>query len=220
MARPQISNEKHPENTRALIMEAAIYLFARKGFDGTTVKDITERAKVNAGSISYHFAGKDSLYKECLETFGRGRLEVAQRLLQAPSSMEDLRLRLGMFIDEFMACHMEQPDIARVIHRECELDLPVAQDVFKNVFVELFKTLCQFFGTGKAKGYLRSDCDPLVMAGSLFGSILHMTRSDSIAKRFFNLTLKDADYRKQVGAQLLSQFLNGNLDCTVNRKKG
>lgn len=217
MARSPLT-EKPAENTRESIMDAALFFFARRGFDGTTVKNITDRAKVNASAISYHFAGKEGLYKACLESFGRSRLEIAKTLLQPSHSEEELRVRLGMFIEEFMACHMDQPDIVRVIHRECDLELPIAQDVFKSIFLEVFKTLKEFFATAKAAGVLRQDADTHIIAGCLFGSIIHMTRSDFIAKRYFNVSLKDGDYRKHVTAELLNQFLNGNLDRKSSRK--
>jgi len=54
------------EDTRDRILAAAQKLFADKGFDGTSVRDITTEAACNVASVNYHFGGKDNLY---LETF-------------------------------------------------------------------------------------------------------------------------------------------------------
>ena len=54
------------EVTRDRILVAAQKLFAQKGFDGTSVRDITTEAGCNVASVNYHFGGKDKLY---LETF-------------------------------------------------------------------------------------------------------------------------------------------------------
>ena len=43
------------------IMEAAEKLFAEKGFNGTSVRDIAETADVNLAMISYYFGSKDKL---------------------------------------------------------------------------------------------------------------------------------------------------------------
>jgi AcrR family transcriptional regulator len=43
------------------IMEAAEKLFAEKGFDGTSVRDIAENADVNLAMISYYFGSKEKL---------------------------------------------------------------------------------------------------------------------------------------------------------------
>lgn len=54
------------EDTRDRILSAAQKLFADKGFDATSVRDITSEAGCNVASVNYHFGGKDNLY---LETF-------------------------------------------------------------------------------------------------------------------------------------------------------
>ena len=43
------------------IMEMAEVLFAEKGFNGTSVRDIAEKANVNLAMISYYFGSKDKL---------------------------------------------------------------------------------------------------------------------------------------------------------------
>ncbi len=53
-------------DTHERILAAAQQLFADKGFDATSVRDITTEADCNVASVNYHFGGKDNLY---LETF-------------------------------------------------------------------------------------------------------------------------------------------------------
>ena len=57
-----------PERTRQSIVKAAVRLFAEKGYRGTSVRDIVEKAGVNQAAINYHFKGKDGLYLHVLET--------------------------------------------------------------------------------------------------------------------------------------------------------
>ena len=49
-------------------MSAAVSAFAEQGFEAASVRDITAKAKVNQGAITYHFGGKDGLYRAVLET--------------------------------------------------------------------------------------------------------------------------------------------------------
>jgi AcrR family transcriptional regulator len=56
------------ENTRGSIIKAAVHLFAEKGFQGASVRDIVVKARVNQAAINYHFKGKDGLYLEVLKT--------------------------------------------------------------------------------------------------------------------------------------------------------
>ena len=57
-----------PESTRGSIIKAAVRLFAEKGFQGASVRDIVVKANVNQAAINYHFKGKDGLYLEVLKT--------------------------------------------------------------------------------------------------------------------------------------------------------
>ena len=72
------------EVTRERIMKAAERLFAETGYDGTSIRAIVAKAKVNQAAINYHFDGKDGLYREVLRLAFRAltehQLEHAQEL--------------------------------------------------------------------------------------------------------------------------------------------
>ena len=54
-------------DTRERILAAANRLFAERGFDAASLRDITEAARANLGSVNYHFRSKDELIKSTLE---------------------------------------------------------------------------------------------------------------------------------------------------------
>src|SRR5262249_52001212 len=72
------------EVTRERIIRAAERLFAETGYDGTSIRAIVAKAKVNQAAINYHFDGKDGLYREVLRLAFRAltehQLEHAQEL--------------------------------------------------------------------------------------------------------------------------------------------
>ena len=72
-------------NTTQALLAAAKKIFAARGYDGATVKEIAERADCNVSLVSYHFGGKEGLYRACLEQFGSQRAASAERLLQTAS---------------------------------------------------------------------------------------------------------------------------------------
>lgn len=61
-------NESLPSSdTRMALLGAALHLFGRRGFDGTSTRAIAERAGANVASIAYHFGSKDGLRLACAE---------------------------------------------------------------------------------------------------------------------------------------------------------
>ena len=53
--------------TRDAILDSATRLFAARGLDGVSIRDICTDAGVNVAAINYHFKGKDRLYEEVFE---------------------------------------------------------------------------------------------------------------------------------------------------------
>lgn len=54
---------RQKEATRANILEAALHEFSTHGFDGTSTREIAERAQVHHALIKYHFQSKDALWR-------------------------------------------------------------------------------------------------------------------------------------------------------------
>jgi AcrR family transcriptional regulator len=60
--RLNLENMSRPtEITRDAIVKAAVRLFAEKGFQGTSVRDIIAKARADQAAIDYHFKSKDGL---------------------------------------------------------------------------------------------------------------------------------------------------------------
>jgi TetR/AcrR family transcriptional regulator, regulator of cefoperazone and chloramphenicol sensitivity len=64
------------EYTRSSIMRAAIALFAERGYDGTSIRAIVDKARVNQAAINYHFKSKEALYLEVLKVAFEGYLRL------------------------------------------------------------------------------------------------------------------------------------------------
>ena len=63
------------DTTKERIITAAGEIFAERGFDGTTVRDICQAAGVNLAAVNYHFGDKERLYIETVKRAHRSRME-------------------------------------------------------------------------------------------------------------------------------------------------
>ena len=64
----QQTGMQEPEDTRERILAVAQKLFAEKGFEATSVRDITTEASCNVASVNYHFGNKENLYLEAFRS--------------------------------------------------------------------------------------------------------------------------------------------------------
>jgi AcrR family transcriptional regulator len=86
------------QRTRAELLEAAGQVFAEKGFDRATGKEICERAGANIAAINYYFGGIDRLYAAVLEEANR-RLAPVEAISAAVAAKKDARARLQAIIE-------------------------------------------------------------------------------------------------------------------------
>lgn len=85
-------NEQLREQSRERILGAALEVFAEKGFHNATISDITARAGVSRGLITYYFPGKHELAAELLGRY----LDGLTALLAATGTPDE---RLAAIID-------------------------------------------------------------------------------------------------------------------------
>jgi AcrR family transcriptional regulator len=99
-----IACDASPEacETHDRILEAAQKFFAERGFDATSVRDITAEAECNVAAVNYHFGGKERLY---LESF-RAMLTALRD--QRLAMLDELMLRDPKpTLEEFLAAFAE-----------------------------------------------------------------------------------------------------------------
>lgn len=197
------------QDTKEKLLQAASHVFSKKGYSGATVKEIAERAGVNVSLISYHFQGKEGLFRVLVEGFGKDRLRDAEKILSPPESIEDMRVKLRLWVEQFLHCQVHEDSVCNILHRENILEEEFLWDIFESTFLKAFGAIIKFFEVARKKGLVRKDVDPTVATVMLFGSLIHIGRNQKIQKKVFNVSIADEKYRAQVTEQLLSILLNG-----------
>ncbi len=139
------------EDARSRILQAAGLVFAEKGFQSATVREICQAAEVNLAAINYYFGDKERLY---IETVKRAQQLLVERVpmpsWQAGTSAAD---RLAAFIETMLTRMLEEhqaPWQSRLMMREI-LDPSAAcqelvEDYFRPQFLVLLGILRELAG--------------------------------------------------------------------------
>ena len=85
------------EGRRGEILDAALAVFAEKGYDGGTMREIAARVGVTEPALYRHYAGKEALLLDLVATAGRHVTSAAQSRLGVPRP-EELRAALEQLL--------------------------------------------------------------------------------------------------------------------------
>lgn len=95
------------------ILEAAIELFARKGYAGTSVREIVQEAEVTNPMLYYYFDSKEGLFQFLTDLLQR---EFARQLADAIESGDDLHDKLVGVVDVHLSGLRERPNVLRFVY--------------------------------------------------------------------------------------------------------
>lgn len=146
---------KHKTNDASdRILASAKHLFAAKGFEGTSVKEICRDAGVNVSLIYYYFQDKESILLELIDLYLRDFKALAEDYsLEHP--VEGIR-RIAAQIIRF---RMEDQEMMTILHREI-LNDSLRHEKMKDYIFPLWITLCKLLQRGRNMGIFQfQSCD-------------------------------------------------------------
>jgi len=179
------------EKRKSQIVRVATALFVKKGFKGTTTREIARKAGISEAVIYKYFSKKEDLYKaiigvECDDNLGRSRLlgalegkegrelfhEMALYLIRENTSDQTL-MRL------LMQSALEQQELSRVFIRTKGLDL-----------IEFLESNIK----GLIKAGVFKDVNPGLAARAFLGMVLHYVMTQEIygLKKCFSFSTTEA----------------------------
>lgn len=109
------SSSGRGDETRAALLAAGRKVFARRGFDGASVRDITREAGANLGAVTYHFGSKRGLYTAVLI---HGLTPMVERVGRAASDAGSPLERLTRVVEVFFEHLATNPDLPRLMLQE------------------------------------------------------------------------------------------------------
>src|SRR5499426_3640665 len=101
------------EDRRRQIVEVAAELFSQRGFNGTTTKEIAERAGVSQAIIFRHFPSKEAIYSAILDHKVKQAAERIQSHLQDAAGRKDDRAFFGALALDLLDLYSKDRSLIR-----------------------------------------------------------------------------------------------------------
>ena len=188
------------------IMETAEVLFAEKGFNGTSVRDIAEKAHVNLAMISYYFGSKDKLLESLFDYRGE------HVKLKLESMVEDKTLgsfeKLDLLIDHYIEKIMTQQCFSRIMLREQVVNhTGITAELITQMKKRNQEIISKLIHQGQKKGEFKRSIDIPLMMATLVGTAGHIIATQPYYREINNLqSMSEEEFQKHMKKKL-SQHL-------------
>ena len=191
---------------RDRILEAAIPLFAHKGYAAVGVREIAAASGVNISMISYYFEGKVGILKAIMESFFEGYLKVFDVPDADSRSAEDCAREI---IGRMVRYIRDNIDLALVAYNELPLEVTEIAEIKLQWVKRMLKQASWIL--------VRLGLDPRdgiqigVVGPTLFSMVMMHFRIRSIQRVVFGLRFDDAYYERfvQTAATLFLDGIHG-----------
>ncbi len=160
------------EQTRQHIIQVAAQMFARKGFFGTSIADLSRAAGLTKGALYHHFESKDALFLAVIQRVRDvWRREVARDVLKAQDALD----RLAVLFENHIRLVGENQTLCLVLDRlgvEVEglsSDFAVA---LQETYGDLARFIERIIHKGQRLGQVRDDLDARQVALNIVGMLV------------------------------------------------
>ena len=192
--------EASKNETRKLILTAARRLFAQKGLDDCTIRDIAREAGVSAASVVVHFRSKTALLEVALK---RDIEKTLAKLLDSLPAGQGLLERLLHLAKGFFQLYDQNRHLYRALIRQTIFEPVGDTPGITNQSERYIQLMAGMIEAGKGRGLIRPEVDSLVAAGAIFSLYL------GVLIMFFRQPEMTVDLATEVLAAMTDQYLKG-----------
>ncbi|PTE07460.1 CerR family C-terminal domain-containing protein [Mesorhizobium helmanticense] len=216
------------EMTRAALVRAALKLFGRHGFDGTSTREIAAEAKANIGSIAYHFGGKEGLRAAAADYIVETIQTIAGQAIGNPRAASDskggdskggdaeaARAQLLTALERMVAFVVARPEAGEIVQfvlRELSHPTAALDRIYDGVFEPTHRRLCLIWeqATGEAA---ESETTRLTVF-TLIGQVIYFRIGrEAVMRRMGWREIGDAEAAKVVAV------VSNNLEAILAARK-
>lgn len=171
------------------ILQVAERLFAEKGFDGTSIRNISKEAKINIAMVSYYFGSKEKLL-ERLILFRTSDLKMQLENL-FKENLAPIE-KMDRFIELYIAKIDRNRDMYQILHFELSskkraMDLKAFTDIKKGNLLSLTKIIEE----GQAQNIFKKNITIPLLTPTILGTYFHFHSNKPFFKDVLNLKTEE-----------------------------
>lgn len=155
-----------PEERRRLILDAAVRVFARKGYHACRVSDIAEEAGVAHGLLYHYFPSKEAVLETVFSETWRDLLAAVRAVEEADAPARE---RLRQVAAILLRSWRRDPDLVRVLVRDVARSAHFQRQVAE--INEAFAAIERIVERGQAAGEFRADLDARLASWIFYGAL-------------------------------------------------
>ena len=149
-----------------MLLDAAVRVFARKGYHAARVGDIAEEAGVAYGLLYHYFSSKEEVLRNVFRETWRALIATINSVAEAD---DPPREQLRKVAEILLRSWRRDPDLVRVLVLEVTRSQLLAGEM--DEITASFKAIAEIVARGQADGSIRSDLEPLLASYVFYGAI-------------------------------------------------
>lgn len=191
---------------RALILDAAIKVFARTGYHGSRVSDIAREAGIAYGLVYHYFKNKEEILHTIFEERWSGFLDVVDEISRRDTTSEDKLVSVAALI---LNGYRVRPEWVKVLVLEIQRSSRFAEPGQIRAVGRLFESLARIVRAGQESGELRGDLDPEIACYVFLGGLELLITSLVLEMVRLPPGEEEASYYLKVARTVVDTFVRG-----------
>lgn len=213
--RPEDSSSPS-DQTRKALLDAAITLFGREGFRGTSTRAIAQAAETNVASIAYHFGSKEGLRVACGAAIAERIAEVVGRAgvpeVETPEqALQVFEAVIAAFV-HFLLLEQGRSDFVAFMMRELAEDGPAVDEVYRAAIEPRHRAFCRMWEV--ATGWPAESERTRLTVFSMIGQVLYFRIGQNVVQRRMGWDGMDEARVRQI-----TEVLVANLRASFNANR-
>lgn len=197
-------------NTRKKLINAALELFSNKGYHGTTMDDIAQKANVAKGTVYYNFPSKAALFAELVV---EGINYILNRVELKLNNEEKRSEQIREIINLLIGICFKYDNLAIILFHELgnSLDKEVKK-VIEARMKKLVKYIEEIIAYGVKQGEFKK-IDPKITAAALLGTI------NGVFSSYIKIPAKQRVENEKIVEQVQTIILQGISKENIDKNK-